>query len=122
MGFLDRSFYGNAASEWIVAAAIAVGITLILAMVRLVASRRLKPRTFPLGLLLVVVRHTRYIFLALIGIGIGSTYLALPAKTLRILGILVTLVTLFQIAWWGHGVMRFWVKRVITQRAESDLG
>lgn len=122
MALLDRTFYGNNALEWMIAAAIAVGITLVLAMVRLIASRRLKPRTFPLGLLLVVVRHTRYIFLAFIGIGIGSTYLTLPGKSLRALGIVVTLVTLFQIAWWGHGVMRFWVKRVITERAGSDLG
>jgi small-conductance mechanosensitive channel len=122
MGLLERNYYGNSASEWMIAAGIAVGITLVLAMVRVVASRRLRPKTFPLGLLLVVVRHTRYIFLAFIGVGIGATYLTLPGKTLRILGIVITLLTLFQIAWWGHGVMRFWVRRVITQRAESDLG
>ena len=122
MGLLDRNYYGNSAPEWMIAAGIAVGITLVLAMVRLAASRRLRPKTFPLGLLLVVVRHTRYIFLAFIGIGIGATYLTLPGKTLRILGIVVTLVTLFQIAWWGHGVTRFWVKRVIARRAESDVG
>jgi len=37
-------------------------------------------------------------------------------------GIIVTLVTLLQIAWWGHGMMRFWVRRVIARRTESDIG
>lgn len=122
MEFLGRGFYGNTASEWMIAAAIAAGITLVLATVRAVASHRLRPTTFPRGLLLVVVRHTTYIFLAFIGIGIGSTYLTMPGKSSRILGIIITLAALFQLAWWGHGVMRFWVKRVITQRAESDVG
>jgi len=122
MTFLDTQLYGNTALAWMIASAIAGGVTLVFAIARIVLSRRLEPTNFPRGLTLVVVRHTRYLFLALIGIGVGSTYLDLSGRTSRILGIVITLVTLFQIAWWGHGVMRFWVQRVTARRAESDVG
>lgn len=122
MNFLDTQFYGNAALEWLISAAIAATIALILAIVRLVVSRKLQPTTVLRGFTLVIARHTRYLFLVMVGVGIGSAYLTLPARTSRMLGVVITLVALFQVAWWGHGVTRFWVNRVIARRAESDIG
>ena len=122
MTFLDTQFYGNTALEWMIAAAIATGVALLLAVVRIVLSRRLRPTTFPRGFVLVIVRHTRYLFLVMLGVAIGSGYLALPARTSRIVAVVVTLAALFQIAWWGHGATKFWVKRVIARRVESDVG
>ena len=38
------------------------------------------------------------------------------------LAVVATVATLLQIAWWGHGLTRFWVQRVIKRRLEADIG
>lgn len=122
MDLIETVIYGNTALAWLIAAGIAVGVTIVLGIIRTVAVRRLRPSNTPRAFTLVVITHTRYLFLTILGVGIGSTYLTMTDPTRHALGVIITLVTLLQIAWWGHGIMRFWVKRIIHERAQTDVG
>lgn len=122
MSLLDSELFHNTALAWLIAAGIAVVLTSILSVARVVVLRRLTPSSTARAIVLDVVRHTRYTFLALLVVSFAATTLTLSAHTLRVLGIVVTLATLLQIAWWGHGLTKFWVQRTISRRTKTDVG
>jgi small-conductance mechanosensitive channel len=121
MNFLETDFYGNSALAWLVAVGIAAGVTVILAIVRAVMTHWLKRRGADGNYLLVFIAHTRLVFLALVGVGLGAAAVTLPGNTLHVIGVIVSVAALLQIAWWGHGLLRFWLREVVTRRAESDV-
>lgn len=122
MALLDWKLFSNTALAWIIAAGTAIVITAALSIARVMLLRRLKPTNTAKAIALDVVRHTRYTFIALLAISSAATTLMLTRKTGHVLGVFVTLVTLLQVAWWGHGLIKLWSQRVITQRLKTDAG
>lgn len=122
MHLTDAIIYGNSTLSWLIALGIAIGSTAVLAIARVTVLKVLQPSTTERAFTLNVVRHTRYTFFAIISIAVASTYLALSARTQHVLAVVATVATLLQIAWWGHGLTRFWVQRVIKRRLEEDIG
>ena len=122
MTLLGWKLFSNTALAWIIAAGTAVIITAVLSIARIMLVRRLNPTNTAKAIAFDVVRHTRYTFIALLAVASAATTLTLSARTLHVLGIFVTLVTLLQIAWWGHGLIKFWSQRVIKQRLRTDAG
>lgn len=122
MHLTDAIIYGNSTLSWLIALGIAIGSTAVLAIARVTVLKVLQPSTTGRAFTLNVVRHTRYTFFAIISIAVASTYLTLSARTQHVLAVVATVATLLQIAWWGHGLTRFWVQRVIKrrQRAAGD--
>lgn len=122
MALLDSQLFNNTALAWIIAGATAIVITTALSIARVLTLRRLSPTSTIKTVVLDLVRHTRYTFLALLAVSFAVTTLTLSARTLHLLGVIVTLATLLQIGWWGHGVTRFWVQRAIRRRSRTDVG
>ncbi len=122
MSLLDWKLFDNTALAWIVAGGTAIIITAVLSVARMMLLRRLTPSNTTKAVLLDVVQHTRYTFMALLVVSFAATLLKLTARTLHVLGIVVSLATLLQIAWWGHGLIKFWVRRVIKHRIKTDSG
>ena len=119
---LDWKLFSNTALTWLIAAGASIVITAVLSIGRIMLSRRLKPTNTTKAITLDIVRHTRYTFIALLAISSAATTLVLSDRTEHVLGIFVTLVTLLQIAWWCHGLIKFWAQRVIRQRLKTDAG
>ena len=115
-------YYGNSLQSWSVAFGIFVGVFMTFAIIRSLLLKKIKPRTRPREFLVVIVEHTRFVFLAIVAMSIASSVLQLPEVSPRLLRVFAAVVILFQTAWWGHGVISFWVRQVTKARAQSDIG
>jgi small-conductance mechanosensitive channel len=119
---LDWKLFQNTALDWIIAAGIAIGITVVLSLARVMLLRNLRPDRTAKAVVLDIVRHTRYTFIALLAISVAGTTLVLSKRTTSALHVISGLVVLLQIGWWGHGLIKFWVQRVIRERLKTDAG
>lgn len=122
MTTLQAALAANTLLDWLLAGGIFLGVTAALAALRLLLVKRLEAKTGAGAFVLVVVRHTRYVFLALIGADFGIRMLTLPPRPTEILDTILVIALFLQIAWWGHGIVNFWIRRVITRRAAVDAG
>ncbi len=122
MHLINSIIYGNSTLSWLIALGIAVGCAVVLALVRVTLLKVLKPTTTGRAFTQNVIQHTRYTFFAVISITIAATYLTLSARSEHVLDVIATLITLLQVAWWGHGLTTFWVHRVIKRRIKEDIG
>jgi len=122
MYVIDSIIYGNSTLSWLIALGIAIGCTGVLAIARVTLLKALKPTNTARAFARNVIQHTRYTFFAIISIGVAATYLVLSARSQHVLAVIATLATLLQIAWWGHGLTRFWVQRIIKRRLKEDIG
>ncbi len=122
MTALEATYYGNTVLAWILATGLFIVTTGGLAIGRILVLRNLKASTNARAFFLVAVRHTRYVFLVIVGLAVASLAVQLPVKAPRIIAITVTVVVLIQIAWWLHGVISFWVRRATRQRAATNVG
>ncbi|MEO7041348.1 MAG: hypothetical protein ABI035_03720 [Gemmatimonadaceae bacterium] len=75
MHLIDSNIFGDSTLAWLMALAIAVGCTAVLAIIRVTVLKILQPTRTGHAFTLNVVRHTRYTFFAIIRIAVASTYL-----------------------------------------------
>src|SRR5665213_206693 len=122
MHLIDSIIYGNSTLSWLIALGIAIGCTAVLGIARVTLLKVLKPTTTGRAFTRNVIQHTRYTFFAIISIAIATTYLTLSARSQHVFAVIATLITLLQVAWWGHGLTTFWVHRVIKRRLKEDIG
>lgn len=122
MTTLQAALATNTLLDWLMAGGIFLGVTAALASIRLLLLRTLESKHGAAAFAVVVIRHTRYVFLALIGADLGIRQLTLPAPPTQVLDTILVITLLLQIAWWGHGIVNFWIRRVIRRRAVVDAG
>lgn len=102
----DQSYFGNAAWQWIVAGAVALGILFALLLLRRIARKQYArmaatPQDEFLELPLHVASRTTTVFLLIAAIFLGLETLALPAKAARVLLTIFTIVSCWQIGLWA---------------------
>lgn len=125
MNWLNRTLYGNALADWLLAFAIALGTALLLLYVRRVLAQRLQRRA-DLGTLLLqdllaaLVFSTKKLFLVVIALGLGAQTLTLPLKLEQIVTGVFIVVLLLQAALWTNRSIVVWIGRYLREKRESD--
>ena len=113
---LDRSFLNNSVSTWASAAAVAAAIGLTLYIVRHFVGRRLRvlaarTETDLDDVAADLLNRTRYYFILALSLRAGAAALDLADDVRLVLGKLVGIIVLLQVARWGNGLISFWLKR-----------
>ena len=125
MGFLKLEFYGNTTWTWFLGLGIGIVVFLLLYLLKRIGFSRfasLAKRTkndfddlIAEGLL-----NTKVLFLVLFSIYGASLVLSLPPVVHRVINTIALLSLLFQVAFWGHSIITFWLKRYLKQKLQED--
>jgi small-conductance mechanosensitive channel len=124
--FLDREFFGNPVTAWLVALAIVAGGWLVLVTARRLMIRRLerfaaRTSTSIDDLVLGGLRRTSKAFLFVLALSAAAhVALRLPANALRGVELLGRIAFLLQGASWGTGAIAFWLDVMGRRRAAQD--
>lgn len=118
-------FLNNDIRTWMVAVGIAAGLFLSFHLLKYILSRRLvaiaaKTKNDVDDLLVDLVVRTRSFSLLVFSLYFGSLALTLSARV-ELINRTIAIVTLFiQIAFWGNGLITYWVNRQVQERVEKD--
>jgi small-conductance mechanosensitive channel len=112
--------------QWILAAATAVGITIVLDIIRRLIIKRLeslahRTRNNIDDILLDVARKTRFWFLFVIGAGIGVSMVTLSPKAGRVVGIIFAVLTALQIGLWATTLLEGIVNRWLAHESRAGV-
>jgi len=123
--FLNRLVYGNTLSVWLSAAAIVAIIAVPLALgKRLVLSRLThfakRTRTRADDLMVELLTRTGFVFLTWLCLLVALEVLRLKRGPRSVLLAAAIITFLLQAGIWLNGVIAFWVKRHLEERAASD--
>lgn len=121
---MESYLYRNTIPEYLTAAGIAVGVTLLIAAIRALALRKLAraqgtPSEWD-DLLLDLARRTMLLLLILPAIYLGGRALRLPLDLLDFLQHAATISLIAQSALWGSAVVDFWLRRHQKARAAVE--
>lgn len=116
MPFLKRVFFHNTLDKWLIALAAAVGLWVILLILRKVLRRRLavlaRKTATPLDdAAVLLMSRIKGWFSLILSVYAGSLVLKLPPKLVGVLDKVVVMALLLQAAVWGTAVINFWVER-----------
>ncbi|MDH7513781.1 MAG: mechanosensitive ion channel family protein [Clostridiales bacterium] len=126
MTFFERSFYHNTLKNWLIGLGIAFIAFLILRLFKAVAHRKVKAfaertTTSLDDLAAGLIDRTKYFFLILVAIYIGSLFLVLPGAVKLVVNKLMTIALLVQGALWGSTIFDHLVRRYQQRKkAEED--
>ncbi len=125
MDVQDWSFWGNALQQWAIAAAVAVGLMVVLQVAKswIVARLvKLAERTENRwdDVAAAVLGRTRLFFLFFLGLGAGAQFLDLPENAAELLGEAVVLAFLLQVGIWGNAAIQHLFSQYTTKRLAED--
>ena len=114
--WLELRYFDNTIAQWLVAAGVLVGGTVVLLLLRrLVVARltRLAQRTSTRidDLAVDLIRRTRFYFILAICLVTGTLALELPAAWMRARHVFIVIAVLLQLGVWGTGLITYWVER-----------
>lgn len=124
-GWLATGLYGNSLLDWTIALSMALLSVLAALVVRRVLIRRLS-RTAAASatdwddFLLRLAEKTRLLPLAVAGLALGSLWLVLPPRPVKVIQTLLVLATLVQATLWASACIDFWVDRYRRRRLATD--
>jgi small-conductance mechanosensitive channel len=124
---LAREFLDNQLGDWALAAAVLLGVYVVLVFLRRWAVRRLeRTATTTTTMLDDVVLHglhrTSKAFLFVLALTAASLALEVAPGRRTLIHQGARLVFLLQFAAWGNGAITFWLHRITRTRAETDRG
>ncbi|MBI3545472.1 MAG: mechanosensitive ion channel family protein [Gammaproteobacteria bacterium] len=125
MNLLERSFYGNTVYDWTVALTISLGLALLFQYLKRSITRRLllwsQGRDATLKNFAVdIFSCTRFLFLFILAIYLGSQYLELPLKPERLITRAAVIALLIQLALWGNRAIVLWFGDYLKRYRETD--
>lgn len=122
---LEKELLNNTVYAWLIAIAATLFTLVLLLLVKKLLARRLarkdveKRSSLDIFLGGVLVR-TRFIFLLVFALFIGSLFLNLPLTVHRFLETVMIVVLMLQIGIWGTGIIDFWINRRIREEMLKD--
>ena len=125
MQWLDHAFYGIPLDDWLTAAAVAVGLAILLVITKAFLVRRLgamaaKTTTPWDDVLVALLAQTKNAFLLLLAVYFASLSLPLPDRSARVIDAAAILAFLFQIAFWGGEGIRLLQGRYLATAHTAD--
>jgi len=125
MDWLQIPIAGNSLQTWLIAAAIAVVVLLVTGLIRLVASRQLtrlaKHNALPLwSTMIAAVKRTKWLFLFILALVIGSSVLAMPAATRKLITSTLIIALLIQFGLWATVMVRVSMEQYRQQQLGKD--
>lgn len=125
MNLLERAFYGNSLYDWIVAVTLSLGLALLFQYLKRAIIRRLslwsKINDLRLGNFFIdILRRTRFLFLFIMALYLGSQYLELAAKPERLITRVTIIALLIQVALWGNRGIVLWFGDYLKRYKDTD--
>jgi small-conductance mechanosensitive channel len=125
MGFLAKSFYNNTIQSWLIAAAVAAAVWLVVMIAKGVLHRKIKARAAKTvtkvdDLIALLIKKIKPLFVLVIAVYMGALSLKLPPSLAAVLSRLAVLALLLQGAVWGSHIITYWIGRTREKREEGD--
>ena len=125
MDFLGYVFFNNTLQDWLTAGSILVGVFVFLALFRRVIKARLvrmakKSETELDDFMIPLLKQTRWFTVLAVGIYLGSLVLSLPGIYKEFLDKGVRIFIIFQVGFWGIGLIDFYINRGRKSKLEED--
>jgi small-conductance mechanosensitive channel len=126
-GFTSWAAFGIPILTWIIAAGVAVIVSIVLDLAKhfgaaWLARHATKTKKEWDELVAALVRGTKLFFIIIVGIFIGSLFLRLPADIADIISKVVIVVILIQAVLWINRVISFVIHHVVSQKMSKDPG
>lgn len=126
MRFMDQVYWGNTIAAWATALAVMAGTVVLLLIAKGVIVRRLRKvaertHTDLDDAVAEIFRNTRLYFLLALAAKFAANFVAVPDSIHHALGILATLVFIFQGGIWGNTLIAFWFTRKMRERMADDV-
>lgn len=125
MDIQEVVFYNNALKVWLIALGVVLISFLVLSVAKKIGGRKaaaLAQRTATEfdDFVVELVRRTKYVFLLLVSIFIGSQFLVLPGTAKLFVRRLTFLTFLVQVAIWGNALYECWRGRIQRRKGHED--
>ncbi len=125
MGFLDLMFLENRVRTWVIAGAVALGIYLALTVVLAVVRNRLSKlaahtKTQWDDIVVGALGRTRSLFLLILAIAAGSSFLDLPSRVRAAIEAITVLALVFQGGIWVSAAFTTWLSAYTRREMEND--
>ncbi len=122
---LERQILGNPIADWVTAAGVAVGVSLLLLVVKFVGGRRLatiaaRTTTELDDLVVDIIDRTRLYFIVALAIRAASPLLVFLPAVHEGIRDLTTIAFLLQLARWATGLIDFWLTKWARTRSGGD--
>jgi len=122
---LDRVYFDNSIQQWLVAFAGFLFILIFLRLLIALLKRKIKKLAVKTAsdfddLIVDVLEKTKFLFILLIALFIGSLLLKLPETINQIINKIVIIVLLWQGAIWGNSIINFWINRLKKEKLQED--
>ena len=125
LDYLQIEIAGNALQAWMIAAIIATAVVLLAGVIRFITGRQLNQlvqRTdAPLwSILLAVVRRTKWVFIFIVALFIGSLLLELPTKPRHVVNVITIIALLIQAGLWASRALQVAIEYYRKEQLEKD--
>ncbi len=125
MSWLDLKLFDNTAAEWLIALGVGIvvliGLRIVLGtIVRRLASFVGATETRFDDVALNIVKHTKLLFLMIVGLYAGSVFLVLPDALRSLLESIIVIAFLVQIGLWASYLISEWVTTTSTLDDETS--
>lgn len=122
---LQWQMAGNPLEAWLLAAGAFLLVFLAILALRWFVARYVAVRldsadSHSPGMLLELVRETRFFFATIAGLFTATRFLVLPERLERTTGYLLALLLLLQIGFWGSALLNFWLRHYTRRRMQMD--
>lgn len=123
--FINGVVYNNPLEAWLIATAIAVVVYIAFEILIRAILKRLvvlagRVKNDAHDLVVNIFRKTKRFFLLILSLYIASQYLQLTPKVAVLVGNIMLIVFLLQVAIWGNAGISFWLERYISRKMKED--
>lgn len=127
MEFFETIILDNAMKFWLLGLGTAVGLFLVLLLLRRILNMRFtklakNTKTMLDDTFLPLVKETRWFSLLAVSIWFGSKFLQLPAETELWVSRIIRIFLFLQVGFWGTGLISFYISRNVSQKIAEDNG
>ncbi|WP_455222762.1 mechanosensitive ion channel family protein [Kaarinaea lacus] len=123
--FLQTEIMANSLQSWLIAFSISVIVFLVAGIIRYLSGRQLAHLAKHNGVmiwpvLLAAVRKTRWLFLFLVALFIGSSVIELPGRSREIFTTIVVIALILQAGLWGSAALHVLLEKYREQQLAID--
>lgn len=125
MDWLQIPIAGNSLQTWLIALVVAIAVLLVMATIRFLAGKQLARlaehnQSLLWPTILAAVRQTKWLFLIILALVIGSSVLEIPAPTRKLINSILIVALLIQFGLWATVMLRVSLEQYRQQQMGKD--